>query len=716
MDIKVKQHDIRDCGAACLTSVCAHYNLRLPIARIRQYTSTDKRGTNVLGMVTGAEKLGFDAKGVKGGMDALPNLPLPTIAHIIIKQQLQHFVVIYSVTPKAVRVMDPGDGKMHDYSLADWQETWTGVLILLQPNSTFRAIDEKVSIYSRFWNLIQPHKSVLTEALFGAALYTILGLSTAIYIQKITDSVLVYANKNLMNLMGVAMLLILLLQILVGSMKSVLVLRTGQKIDAQLILGYYKHLLKLPQRFFDTMQVGEITSRIGDAVKIRSFINDVAIDMLVNIFIVLFSFSLMFTYYWKLALIVALIIPLYTLVYLIVNRLNKRTERSLMEDASDLESQLVESLHSIRTIKQFGMEDYANFKTDTRFTKLLKTIYKSGLNSFFTTYSSQFLSRVFTIILLWMGAYYVLDNEITPGELMSFYALIGYFTGPVTSLVGMNKTIQNALIASDRLFEIMDLEREEVAEKMTISRGDVGHITFKDVTFSYGSRADVFQNFSMEIPKGKVTAIAGESGSGKTTLIALLQNLYPIKEGTIKIGSYDIRYIQNKALRDLVGVVPQELNLFSGSVLENIALGAYEPDVKHVVDICQQLGIMGFIEQLPKGFMTQLGENGAALSGGQKQRIAIARALYKNPEILILDEATSSLDTLSEGFVQRTIQNLRDAGKTLIVIAHRLSTIAHADRICILENGALIEVGTHRELLLKKGKYAALWNKQTQIA
>ncbi|APD06902.1 lipid A export ATP-binding/permease protein MsbA [Flavobacteriaceae bacterium UJ101] len=689
--------------------------IKIPIARIRQYANTDKRGTNVLGVIKGAERLGFDAKGVRGGMDALPDVPLPAIAHVIIREQLQHYAVIYKITKKKVTIMDPGDGRMHSYSLTEFEKIWTGVLVLLQPNTTFQARNEKVSLYSRFWNLVRPHKTVLFEALFGAIIYTILGLSTSIYIEKITDNVLIEGNKNLMNLMGIAMIIILILQIFIGSMKSILVFQTGQKIDAQLILGYYKHLLKLPQRFFDTMQVGEITSRIGDAVKIRSFINEVAIDMLVNIFIVLFSFGLMFTYYWKLALIIALIIPLYIGIYILINQLNKKTERKLMESAADLESQLVESLNSVKTIKQFGIEDYANYKTEKRFTHLLRTIYKSGLNAFFTTYSSEFLTRVFTIVLLWVGAYYVLDNEITPGELMSFYALIGYFTSPIASLVGMNKTIQNALIASDRLFEIMDLEREETTEKMTLTKDDIGDIQFKNIDFSYGTRANVFENFTMTIPKGKVTALVGGSGSGKTTLISLLQNLYPIKKGNILIGKYDINYIQNKNLRNLVGVVPQELNLFSGNVIENIAVGVYEPDIKCIVDICRDLGIIEFIEQLPNGFTTQLGENGASLSGGQKQRIAIARALYKNPEIIILDEATSSLDTVSEEYVQKTIQNLGEQGKTLIIIAHRLSTVAKSDKIVVLEQGKLIEEGTHHSLLNLNNKYAELWNKQTLL-
>lgn len=527
---------------------------------------------------------------------------------------------------------------------------------------------------------------------------------------------LVDGNTNLLNLMSIIMIFLLVFQIFLGSVQKIFILRTGQKIDAQLILGYYKHLLKLPQRFFDTMKVGEITSRIGDAVKIRTFVNDTSITLFVNIFIVIFSFALMYSYYWKLAMIITLIIPLYLGVYFLMDYLNKKMERQLMENAADLESQLVESLNSVKTIKQFGVEDFANFKTETRFTKLLKSIYNSGLNSIFSANSTEFLSRLFTIILLWSGSYYVIDQEITPGELLSFYALIGYFTGPFTSIVNMNKTIQNAIIASDRLFEIMDLEREAVENKMDISAEDIGDINLRNIDFSYGTRVDVFEDFSLKFQKGKVSAIVGESGSGKTTLISLLQNLYPLKGGKITMGEYDLAQITPKSLRDLVAVVPQKVDLFSGNVIENIALGDYEPNIKKVISISQKLGITDFIQSLPNGFETHLGENGAMLSGGQRQRIAIARALYKEPEVLVLDEATASLDTISEQKVQSTLRGLKNQGKTLIIIAHRLSTVAFADEIFVLEKGKLIEQGSHEELLTNEnGKYADLWGKQTLV-
>ena len=582
-------------------------------------------------------------------------------------------------------------------------------------NDDFKTYNDKVSPLKRFWDLVQPHKTILAQALIGAIVFTILGLAMSIYVQKITDYVLVEGNRKLLNLLSVSMVLIVLLQTYIGSYKSIFVLKTGQLIDAKLILGYYKHLMNLPQRFFDTMQIGEITSRINDAVKIRSFINDVAIELFVNIFIVIFSFTLMFTYYWKLALVISLVIPFYSAVYFILNKLNKKVERKIMENAADLQTQLVEGVTHIRTIKEFGIEEFSNLKTENKFVKLLFTTYKSGLNGVFSGTSTQFLASIFTIILLWIGSGYVIDREITPGELFSFYALIGYFTSPVASLIGMNKTIQSALIAADRLFEIMDLDREETENKLALEKENIGDIIFENVTFSYGTRTDVFKDFNAVFKKNQTIAVVGESGSGKTTLIALLQNLYPIKSGKISIGDYDLKHIHYQSLRNIVGVIPQQLNLFSGNIIENIALGDSFPNIQRILDLSKQLGITEFVEKLPNGFETQIGENGALLSGGQKQRIAIARALYKNPEILLMDEATSSLDTNSEQIVKQTIDDFKLQGKTVIVIAHRLSTIANADTILVMENGQIIESGNHQSLLQLKSKYFELWNKQSLV-
>jgi ABC-type bacteriocin transporter len=708
----VRQHDISDCGAACLASVSAFHGLRMPIARIRQLASTDQKGTNLLGMLEAAEKLGFSAKAVKGDFDSIFEIPYPTIAHVIIDKKLHHYVVVYGATSEGIKVMDPARGTMELIPSDDFKKIWTGILVLLAPMDKFQQGDETVPVLTRFMYLLKPHKKILVQVMVGAAAYTLLGFATSIYLQKILDNVLPDANQNLLNLMSLVMIFILLTQLFINYTRTLLTIKTGQQIDARLILGYYKHLLSLPQSFFDRMRPGEIISRMNDAVKIRVFVNDVLVALGVNIFIVLFSFTLMFTSYWKLALVMMLVVPLYAIIYRFSNSINKRTQRKLMEDNAELSSQLVESVNSVGTIKRFGLEEYANMKTENRFIKLLGSVYNSANNTLRVGTSTNFVSGLFTVILLWVGSTFVLDNNLTPGELLSFYAIMGYFTGPVISLIGMNKTMQDALIAADRLFEIMDLERESVGDKTSLTPEMTGDIVFKDVHFRYGTRVEVFKGLNLEIPKGKITAVVGESGSGKTTLLSLLQNIYSLEAGSINIGDFDIKYISPYSLRTLVSVVPQKVDLFAGDVIENIAVGEYEPDIQKIINICRKLGILEFIESLPNGFHTFLGENGTNLSGGQRQRLAIARALYREPEILILDEATSALDSLSEQYIQEAVNELRAEGKTVIIIAHRLSTVMNADKIIVLHKGELIEQGTHDELLKHGQHYFSMWEQQ----
>jgi ATP-binding cassette subfamily B protein len=710
--ICIRQHDATDCGAACLASIAACYGLRIPVSRIRQYAGTDKQGTSLYGLMEASRRLCFQAKGVKTVADNLREVPLPAIFHLNLESGMQHFVVVYRVGEKSVRLMDPARGKMIRQPVAAFKKRWSGVVLLLLPEAQFRREDQRTPVFKRFWKLISPHRSMLVQALAGALVYTLLGLATSVYVQKIIDLVIPDANKKLMNLLGLLMLVISGCQVLTGYFKSLIALRTGQLIDAQLILGYYRHLMRLPQQFFDSMRVGEIISRVNDAVKIRTFINDTALSLAVQALTIILSMAAMFLYYWKLALIALLAMPLCLVLYMISNRINARWQQKTMETGVALESQLIEGVRGIATIRRFGAEEYFTRLAEEKFIPLMRVVYKSGRAGLGLNSAAELNTRLLTIMILWTGSYFVMNRELSPGALLSFYALTGYFTVPVQALIGANKMMQDALIAADRLFEIIDLETEKDDPGMKLpARMPGGDLEFRNVHFRYGLGNKVFDGLNLIIPRRQITAIIGETGSGKSTLLSLLQRLYPLNRGNIFIGGTDIQQINLSTLRRIIAPVSQQTDLFRGTIISNIALGDEAPDMQRILQLCTKLGLHEFIDRLPGQYQALVSEQGVNFSGDQKQRIAIARALYRDPEILILDETTSPLDPDSEQKVQETLEWFYDRSKTIIVIAHRLPPIKNCHRILLLKGGKLAAQGTHKELMRENAEYAE-WMKE----
>ena len=459
--IRVKQRDASDCGAACLVSIAAYYGLYIPVSRIRLYAGTDRQGTSLSGLMEAAEKLQFKARGVKARGVPLTGIPVPSVFHLILENGMQHFVVVYKIKKNRVRYMDPALGRIITQDRKGFEKCWSGVVLLLLPSDHFRQGNEKKSVYHRFWHLILPHSNLLIQALVGALIYTMLGLASSIYVQKIIDFVLPDENKGLMNMLGLIMIVLLCFQILIGYFKSLLALKTGQQIDSRLILGYYKHLLDLPQRFFDGMRVGEIISRVNDALRIRIFINDVALSVIIQALTLVLSFTVMCIFYWKLALLMIGTVPVYLVIYLISNRMNAKYQRRIMESGAALESQLVESIQGITTIRRFGSQAYFNLKTESRFIPFMRSAFISSHSGLLLSNAAEWITSLLTISILWTGSYFVMNRSLSPGELLSFYTLTAFFTNPVQALIGSNRSMQDALIAADRLFEIIDLETEK---------------------------------------------------------------------------------------------------------------------------------------------------------------------------------------------------------------------------------------------------------------
>jgi ABC-type bacteriocin/lantibiotic exporter with double-glycine peptidase domain len=489
------------------------------------------------------------------------------------------------------------------------------------------------------------------------------------------------------------MIFISIFQILIHYFRSLISMKTAQLIDAQLVLSYYKHVLDLPISFFDNMRVGEIISRISDAFKIRVFVNEILVSIVINILVVLFSFMLMYLYNKELAILIIISLPIYTFIYLILNYFNKKTERKIMVKSALLESQLIESLNSIRTIKIFNLKERMNTLTELKFTSLFDTIFKSQHNNLNSSIALETISKSLIILLFWKGGELVIKKQLSPGELMSFYALLTYLTGPINSLISSNKIIQNALIAGDRIFEILDLKSDKKDQVLNNLKLEKVEIILRDVSFRYGGRATILDKINMNIKTGDFISITGESGCGKSTLSSLLQGLYTIEDGEIEVDGTNINDISPKDLSKIISVAPQNIDFFSASFLENIVLDMDEKiDMKRIIYLCKRVGIYDLIMSQNEKFETFISNNSNKLSGGEKQKLSIVRALYRNSPILILDEVSSSLDFESEQKIKSLIKEEHDKGKTIIMIDHKNDMLNMATRKFKIENSKIIEI------------------------
>ena len=711
----VKQHDITDCGAACLATISKQYGLKIPITKIREIAGTDKQGTNAYGIVKAAEEIGYSAKGVKGNKEAFfSNFPLPAIAHVVMEGSLLHYVVIHEIDKKKDKIIiaDPGKGLIA-YTSEEFFKLWSGVLIIMTPTAKFEKGDETTSIFKRFFGLLKPQKKFLIHIFFASIIYTILGILGAFYFKILLDDIVPGNLRNTLHVISIGIILLHVFKIILNAFRSHLLLYLSQKIDIPMNLGYYNHVLDLPMNFFGTRKTGEIISRFMDASKIRQAISGATLTIMIDTLMAIVGGIILYQYNSMLFGVALIMLILYAIVVFVFNKPIKEINREQMEDNSQLTSYLVESLNGIQTVKSFNAERESKLKTERKFIKLLKSIFKGGMIDNLRGSITASIGSIGGIVILWIGVINVLDGKLTFGQLLVFQSLLAYFIDPVKNLINLQPMMQMAIVASDRLGEILDLEIEKTKEefkKLKPSKIE-GKVEIRNLDFRYGTRELVLKNINMKVNKGEKIALVGESGSGKTTLVKLLLKLYETDKGEILIDDNNIKDINLEVLREKIAYVPQETFLFSGSIRENLELGAKGVSFEEIIKASKLAKSHDFINKLPLRYETRLEENGTNLSGGQRQRLSIVRAILKRPDILILDEATSNLDSITEKAIEETIEKTTE-NITTFIIAHRLSTIMRCDRIFVMDEGKIIESGTHKKLIENKGKYYDLWQGQ----
>lgn len=682
----VKQHDATDCAAACLAMVCLHYKKETTITRLRDMMGTDLKGTNMLGLDKCASALGFVTQAVRVDKEGfLSKYTLPAIANVITKEGMTHFVVVFKITKKYVIIGDPAKDLMR-VEIDEFYKTFTGAMLILKPNNKFETGKLKgEKIFHRYIALLKPQMKLFVYGIVSSLIITILGIVSSLFNNILFDEILPYKQENVLKLVVIVFLGINISQVVVSFVRQWMMMHLSIKIDIPLMLGYFEHIYKLPMKFFATRKTGDITTRFSDAFTIKDVFTNIALTLILDIGMALITGVILFNMNSTLFAIIIFMTIISIILVFIFKQPYKKINEEQMQQSAVLNSQIIEGLRAVETIKGNANEEVELDNIEKEYIRSLRIGYKEGMLSNVQGIISDLISTVGNLVLMYFGIMQVIDGKITLGSFMAFNTLAGYFMEPVSNLVSLQLSLQEANISMKRFSEILDYDEEQPETQQNMYQ-DIekieGDIEIKHVTFRYGNRKPAINDVSFTIPKGKKVALVGASGSGKTTIAKLLLKYYEPENGMIMIDGVDIGEISNKSLRRAISYVPQTIELFSKSIYDNIRVSRMSATLEEVKEAAKAADAHDFIKKLPMQYYTFLEEAGNGLSGGEKQRIALARAFLKRNDFYILDESTSNLDFATENIIFDMIYN-KLKKKSMLIVAHRLATVKNCYGICI---------------------------------
>ena len=718
------QFDSMDCGPTCLRMIAKHYGRTFSLGYLREKSYLDKNGVSLKGISEAAEEIGLRSLATKLSFENEANKPSLSVAPLplIVHWNQNHFVVVYRISNRFVWIADPAHGKIKlkkDEFLKSWLKgSSEGIALLIEPTADFHKDDDNVQEtvgWSFLYPYITPHRKLIFQLIIGLFLGTIIQLIFPFLTQSLVDIGINTKNLNFIHLVLLGQLILFASQTIVNFIQSWILLHISVRINISLVADFLVKLMALPLGFFDAKHTGDLLQRVTDHKRIEVFLTESSLSVLLSV-MSLFVFGIVLVIYSVPIFLIFLgFSALYFIWILIFMKQRRAVDYLSFQQLADNQSSLIELIQGIPEIKLQGSQLKRRWKWANIQAKLFRTKMKSLSISQYQDAGAMSISQLKDILITFVAATSVLDGQLTLGMMLAIQYIIGQLNVPLQQLVGFIRSAQDAKISLERLFEVHRVQNEEDSQEQKVSIIPEGDIILKDISFSYSPISSlVLDKVNFTIPRGKTTAIVGTSGSGKTTLIKLLLGFYQPTAGQITVGHHPLHSIYQKIWRSECGVVAQDGYIFSDSIAANIAESDDTIDMEKVIHAATIANIMDFIETQPQGLNTRIGAKGNGLSQGQKQRILIARAAYKDSQLIFFDEATSALDANNERVIMNNLNEfLKD--KTTVVVAHRLSTVKNADQIIVIDDGRIVEMGKHTELVKARRDYYTLIKNQLEI-
>jgi ATP-binding cassette subfamily B protein len=695
-------------GAACLTMVANHLQNSVQ----QEWVQRQIRGQSPSQIVDGAEKLGLHLRRVTTDWQGLRLLDFPAL---ILKdgQTDPHWLVIYGIRGEGAIVADPVNPAMtcERVSRADLKRSWDR-----QVWQAEAVLKQEVFNLSWFLPAVWKYRRLLLEVLVASFTMQLLGLTTPMITQVVIDKVMVQGSLPTLDVMAIAMLGVAIFEALLGGLRLFIFTHTARRLDLSLSAQLFRHLMRLPLKYFESRRVGDTVARVQELENIRQFMTGTALTVILDSVFTVVYLALMAYYSLVLTGVALAVLPLFAILTIVSTPILRNWLNETFNRSADSQSFLVETITGIHSVKAHTAEKVSRDRWEGLFARYIRTSFKASTTQNISGNIADFLTKLSYLLILWVGATLVIKQEMSIGQLIAFQMLSGQVTGPLLRLVQLWQNLQQVLLSVDRIGDILNSAPEAEPGTGLVLPPLQGEISFDQVVFRYNPQQEpVLKGISFDIKPGMLVGVVGRSGSGKSTLSKLIQRLYLPEAGRITVDGFDVKSADLHSLRTQMGVVLQEDFLFNGSILENISLGRPEVSSEAVVAAARNAAAHDFISEQPQGYETNVGERGTALSGGQRQRVALARLFLANSPIMILDEATSALDSETE---QQVLQNLQKVAndRTIIMIAHRFAPLRKADLILVMEKGVVVERGTHDELVRKKGAYYALYERQKAAA